>query len=165
MAAADQITAWLTANCSSSSSPLPAACDECKLLSGAFAYGVQVGLAAVCLVVLLAKRWRESPRRPWLVWGFDLTKQIFSSGLQHFANILFGVLLANSSSVASECGWYFVLYIITSTAAVFVVALGMRLQAKLVARYHRLRILRTGDYGSPPNWRPWLAQLVAWGLL
>lgn len=160
----ERVTAWLTAtNCSSSVSS--AACDECKLLSGGFAYAVQAGLAAICLSTLLVKRWRESPRRPWLVWGFDLSKQIFSSGLQHFANIMFGVLFANSSrSGASECAWYFVLYVITSTAAVFVVTLGMRLQARLVVRYN-LRILRTGEYGSPPNWRPWLAQLLVWGLI
>merc|ERR1711871_1091585 len=35
---------------------------------------------------------------------------------------------------------------------------------RLVARYN-LRLLRTGDYGSPPHWKPWLAQLLAWGCI
>lgn len=161
VSAAEDAAAWLSANCSSSTSALPTECS-CKLLSGAFTYVVQVGLAAICFSVLLVKRWRESPRRPWLVWFFDLTKQVFSSGLQHFANIFFGVVLAGSNTKASQCAWYFVLYVITSTAAVFVVALGMRLQAKLVARYN-LKLLRTGEYGSPPHWKPWLVQLLIWG--
>ena len=34
----------------------------------------------------------------------------------------------------------------------------------LVARYE-LKLLRTGEYGTPPSWRPWLAQLLVWGAL
>jgi hypothetical protein len=138
-------------------------CEKCELISGFFALFVQGLLAAICVLVLLIKRCRETPRRPWIVWFFDLSKQGFSSVLQHFANILFGVVLAEGGT-ASQCSWYFVLYIITSVAAVIVVAAGMRLQGYLVARYN-LTLLRTGDYGSPPNWRPWLAQLLAWGFI
>ena len=35
---------------------------------------------------------------------------------------------------------------------------------RLVARYE-LGFLRTGEYGTPPSWRPWLAQLLVWGLI
>lgn len=141
----------------------PEGCEKCKLISGLFAWFVTGLLAAICLAVLFFKRWRETPRRPWVVWFFDLSKQAFSSVLQHFANVLFGVLLAKGG-VASQCAWYFVLYVITSLAAVFIVAAGMRLQACLVRKY-KLRLLHSGDYGNPPNWRPWLAQLLAWGFI
>ena len=136
---------------------------ECKLLSGLFSILVQGSLLVICLAVLLVKRWRERPRRAWLIWCFDLSKQAFSSGLQHFANLLFGVLLASDGN-ASQCGWYFVLYVITSSAAIFVVAGAMVVVNWLVARYE-LNLLRTGDYGNPPSWRPWIAQLLVWGAI
>ena len=137
--------------------------EECKLISGAFGLAVQGTLLACCFAVLFIKRWRESPRRPWLIWFFDLSKQAFSSGLQHGANLLFGVSLARDGR-ASQCGWYFVLYVITSTAAILVVAAAMAAVNYLVVRYQCL-LLRTGEYGSPPSWRTWLAQLLVWGAI
>ena len=136
---------------------------QCRVLGGVFSFVVQAALAAICLAVLLFKRWRENPRRPWLVWCFDLSKQVFSSGLQHLANLVFGVVLARDGA-SSQCAWYFVLYVITSTAAVFVVAAGMAAMNWVVRRYD-LTMLRTGEYGSPPSWRPWLAQLLVWGAI
>ena len=157
-------TGWSSGNSTTTcTASHPENCPKCKLISGLFAWFVTGLLAAICLAVLLYKRWRESPRRPWVVWFFDLSKQAFSSTLQHFANVFFGVILAEGG-VASPCAWYFVLYVITSIAAVFIVALGMRVQLWLVRRYN-WTLLRTGDYGTPPNWRPWLAQLLAWGFI
>jgi len=40
---------------------------ECQLL-GPFAILVQISLAALALLALLAKRQREHPRRPFMVW-------------------------------------------------------------------------------------------------
>jgi len=136
---------------------------ECKLISGAFGLAVQGTLLACCFAVLFIKRLRESPRRPWLIWFFDLSKQAFSSGLQHGANLLFGVSLARDGR-ASQCGWYFVLYVITSTAAILVVAAAMAAVNWLVVRYQCL-LLKTGEYGSPPSWRTWLVQLLVWGAI
>ena len=90
------------ANCSASIVPPPAVCrSQCKLLGGTFSVLVQCCLAFLCLGVLLIKRWREYPRRPWVIWIFDLSKQVFSSGLQHGANLLFGHILAHGGQ-ASE---------------------------------------------------------------
>jgi hypothetical protein len=42
---------------------------ECQLL-GPFAILVQISLAGVAILALLAKRQREHPRRPFMVWYF-----------------------------------------------------------------------------------------------
>ena len=34
---------------------------------------------------------------------------------------------------------------------------------KWAVEKYSLTLLRSGDYGSPPNWKPWLAQLLVWG--
>jgi len=48
---------------------------ECSLLGGPFAICVQIGLAAAAIATLVVKRHTERPRRPWLVWFFDASKQ------------------------------------------------------------------------------------------
>lgn len=34
----------------------------------------------------------------------------------------------------------------------------------LVERYN-WTLLRTGEYGNPPDWRPWLLQMLVWGII
>lgn len=45
------------------------------LQGGAFADFVQLSLAAFGLGGLLVKRAKETPRRPWKIWGMDVGKQ------------------------------------------------------------------------------------------
>ncbi len=59
---------------------------ECHLL-GPFALLVQGALGAVAVLSLVLKRYRESPKRPWRIWFFDVSKQIFGSMLLHVFNI------------------------------------------------------------------------------
>lgn len=60
---------------------------ECRLL-GPFALVVQAGLGLLAIFSLVWKRWRERPRRPFRVWFFDVSKQVFGSVLLHTLNIL-----------------------------------------------------------------------------
>ena len=64
-------------------------------------------------------RWRWK-RRSTRIWFYDVSKQGFSSGLQHGANIVFALILTKGTD-ASECANYFVMYTITSIAAIGVV--------------------------------------------
>jgi len=41
----------------------------------------QLALAVAAIATLVYKRHSERPRRPWLVWFFDATKQAFSGAL------------------------------------------------------------------------------------
>ena len=40
----------------------------------------------------------------------------------------------------------------------------MKVYTYAVERYH-ITLLRSGEYGSPPNWKPWIAQMLIWGFL
>ena len=107
--------------------PPPAPPTECELLGG-FSLLTQATLAIICIGVLLFKRARERPQRPWIVWLFDVSKQAFSSTLQHAVNVVIGLLLGRDSQ-ASACSWYFVMYVLTSINALWLVALMMCLAA------------------------------------
>lgn len=136
---------------------------RCTLLGGSFAVIVQVGLGVAAISVLIYKRHAERPKRPWMVWFFDTTKQCFAGGLQHFVNLAFGMMFAVSGG-ASECSWYLINFAITVGCGVFLLWGAMKLYTRIVDRY-QLTLLRSGEYGNPPNWKPWLAQLLIWGFL
>jgi len=107
------------------------------------------------------KRSTERPRRPWVVWFFDASKQAFAGVLQHVVNLGFGVIFAKSGG-ASECAWYITNFTISVACGVVILVGVMRAYNWAVERY-RLTLLRSGEYGSPPSWKPWLAQMLIWG--
>ena len=135
--------------------------NKCTLLGGTFAMLVQLGLAVSAIATLVYKRAVERPRRPWLVWFFDASKQAFAGVLQHGVNLMFGVIFAQKSG-ASECAWYLVNFCISVACGVLILWVVMRAYTYLVDRYH-ITLLRSGEYGTPPSWRPWLAQMLIWG--
>jgi len=149
----------------SSSSPVAAlgADGECTLLGGPFAICVQIGLAAAAIATLVVKRHTERPRRPWLVWFFDASKQAFAGFLQHCVNLVFGVAFA-ASGAASECAWYLTNFVISVMCGVLLLNLAMAGYNRCVDRFG-LHLLRSGEYGKPPSWRPWLMQMLVWGFL
>ena len=137
-----------------------AAPPRCTLLGGAFAYLLQAGLMTAAIATLVYKRSTERPRRPWLVWFFDASKQAFAGVLQHFVNIAFGVIFARSSS-ASECSWYLVNIAISVVCGVVILWAIMKAYNHCVNSC-QLTLLRSGEYGDPPKWHAWLAQLLIW---
>ena len=137
--------------------------EKCTLLGGAFALFVQAGLMASAIATLIYKRHTERPRRPWTIWFFDASKQGFAGVLQHGVNMGFGVLFARQGA-ASECSWYLVNFTISVGCGVILLWAIMRAYTWTVERFN-MTLLRSGEYGNPPNWRPWLAQLLIWGFL
>ncbi|KAL3929708.1 MAG: hypothetical protein SGPRY_001843, partial [Prymnesium sp.] len=138
--------------------------QECSLLGGPFALVVQGGLAAGALCTLAYKRAVERPRRSLLVWSFDASKQAWAGTLQHGVNLLLGVWLARGGGRASECAWYLLNFTISIGCGIFLLWAAMRAYRQLVERFG-LTMLRSGEYGNPPSWKPWLAQLVVWGAI
>jgi hypothetical protein len=145
----------------STAAPLDALPPHCTLLGGTFALLVQAGLAASAIATLAYKRANERPRRPLIVWAFDASKQAFAGCLQHIVNLGFGVLFATTGT-ASECAWYLTNFTISVACGVFLLWAFMVGYKWAVDRY-QLTLLRSGEYGSPPSWKPWLAQLLVWG--
>lgn len=64
---------------------------ECHLL-GPFALLVQGALGVLALLTLVWKRYRETPKRPWRIWFFDVSKQVFGSMLLHVLNLAMSML-------------------------------------------------------------------------
>lgn len=78
--------------------------NQCKLL-GPFALLVQGALGVLALLTLVFKRYRESPKRPWRVWFFDVAKQVTGSVILHLINLMMSELGAgNLENKVAEVG-------------------------------------------------------------
>ena len=109
--------------------------SSCRLVKGPTAAAAQLTLAAMILGSLLYKRYdqaaspqsrrlqlcvslrqRERPKRPFLIWMLDVSKQGISATTCHVINMTFALAAFHNvssdeeSSAASECAWYFVQY-------------------------------------------------------
>eukprot|EP00440_Ansanella_granifera_P020930 gb/GFBE01022731.1/.p1 GENE.gb/GFBE01022731.1/~~gb/GFBE01022731.1/.p1 ORF type:complete len:257 (+),score=68.27 gb/GFBE01022731.1/:1-771(+) len=138
--------------------------QECRVISGHFALFVQAFLASMVLATLLYKRYRENPKRTWTVWFMDSSKQGFGMGLQHFANVFLAVFFAKEKGLAGECIWYITNFCISVCGGLVVLTLWMQVHRKLVEKYN-ITVLRSGEYGEPPDVRIWAVQALYWGFV
>lgn len=121
-------------------------------------------------------RQRERPKRPFVVWAMDVSKQAVCATTCHVINMMFAMLAYHNvsseeeSEDASECSWYFVQYNFDNT---FGVPLTMLIHTFIVsaAKAHSERrtfksmpeendkasfieiIACCGQYGTPPKAR------------
>ena len=107
--------------------------QKCELFN-IFSYFVQFVLAVLSFSVLVFKRYRERPMRPWKVWFFDISKQIASACTQHCLNLLLSVI-ASTDTTADECIWYFLNFLLDTTIGVFFCFLMMTFVQWLVKKY------------------------------
>jgi len=149
---------------------LEQAIDECRVISGPFAIGVQFFLAFVVLSTLLYKRQMEKPQRGIVIWLMDISKQGFAMCLQHFVNVALAVIFASQKGRAGECIWYITNFCITVVGGIIVLTCWMKIHGYLVDRYD-WTWLKSGQYGgdgtpgSAYDVRIWLVQTIYWGVI
>lgn len=79
---------------------------------------VQIVLGVLSFSVLIIKRYREHPKRPWKIWAMDTSKQGTSQLIAHFINVGISLLLSNHLS-NDACIWYFITNVLDNTIGVF----------------------------------------------
>ncbi|MCQ2821752.1 MAG: STIMATE family protein [archaeon] len=142
---------------------------KCELFNF-FSYVVQCVLALLSFSVLVFKRFRETPMRPWKVWFFDASKQVCSAGTQHGLNLLLSIM-ASVETTADECKWYFINFFLDTTIGVLI-CYGMMSCVQYFVKKHKIDILVTGFYFERTmvkgklkyrlKIKMYLAQLVNW---
>jgi len=133
-------------------------CVPCKFFSN-FGLTTQLVLGVVAGSCLLLKHFREKPRRPWGVLGFDISKQALGMAVAHLCNLALAMLL--TVRTADPCVWYFINVVFDTTVGT---ALNCWLLHRLVkyVRNKQWSDLDSGNYGQPPQWRPWIMQTTSW---
>lgn len=139
--------------------------EQCHLLSGWFAIGVQVLLASLCVATLVIKKLTEKPERDWIVWFFDAGKQGMSSSLSHITNIVLSIVIANKLPHSDECMWYCIAYTSDTIVGTCINFLFLSIVEKLINSYCSPNIaeyLRFGSYGNPPSIYHFIPQITIW---
>lgn len=95
-------------------------------MTGILGILIQVGLGVLSFSVLIIKRFREKPQRPWKIWIFDTSKQLISQIVAHFINLTISIALSYNDDESDECLWYFMTNILDNTLGVLICILCLR---------------------------------------
>ena len=77
---------------------------QCTIVTSLFDIAIQGILGVGCFASLLLKRYCETPRRRWLVFLLDISKQCCGFALCHVCNVLQSQWVQDKS--VSPCVWY-----------------------------------------------------------
>lgn len=140
---------------------------KCELL-GPFALVVQGLLGVLALGSLVWKRYHEHPhRRPWIIWFFDVSKQVFGTLLLHVLNLFLsmirlkiGLVTTTKKNICDNpCDYYFLNILFDTTIGIPVLYFfiwsisGTCLLLGLTG-------IESGEYGSPPRVANYVKQLA-----
>ncbi|KAF9651739.1 hypothetical protein BDM02DRAFT_3084242, partial [Thelephora ganbajun] len=133
---------------------------SCRLL-GPTALVVQGLLGLIVILSLVYKRHRESPKRPWKIWLFDVAKQLAGQMFVHGVNLLISGVVARLES-GNACVLYFLNILIDTTLGVGIIYYCLKWTTLLVSDKLGLEGFRSGEYGSPPSFVHWIRQLAVY---
>ncbi|KAG9079565.1 hypothetical protein FRC06_007659 [Ceratobasidium sp. 370] len=134
---------------------------RCRLL-GPTALVVQGLMGLFVILSLVWKRNHESPRRPWRIWTFDVSKQIVGQIIVHLSNVFISDLVAHHSS-SNPCTLYFLNVLVDTTVGVGLIYAFLHAGTWLLATKMQLKGFRSGDYGGvPPSKVYWMRQATVY---
>jgi len=139
---------------------------ECQVLAGFFGYVVQGLLFCFCCSTLVIKWYLEVPRRRFLVFCMDSSKQFCGAGVIHCLNMVCAILFSgHEDAKADECAWYWVNIMIDTTFGVVVCWALLRASEKLFGydSGHYGKTAATGiDWDNDPDYFKWMKQIAVW---
>ena len=145
--------------------------NKCELLGGYYALFLQALLGITALSSLVYKRafLDDEPKRPFIIWCMDISKQCFSSVLIHFWNLGLSIVLSrisqlnqklNQSDVyGDECANYLINFIMDTIFGVFLVWLLLKGSSLFAYRCNIDSLKEQGFYADPPSVVYYLIQL------
>ena len=116
-------------------------------MTGLLGILIQLGLGVLSFSVLIIKRVREKPQRPWKIWVFDTSKQLVSQLLAHFFNLTISIALSYNDDSSDECLWYFMTNILDNTLGVLICVICLRAIEWSLLKRNRLQYI-SGNYYS-----------------
>lgn len=136
---------------------------ECKLISNVFAIVIQLCLITLSIIILLVKRYFEVPKRNFKIFILDTSKQGTASIFSHYGNIIIAMIMSNVNFDGTQCGWYFISYIIDSVIGGLIISiLLLKLLVFVAMKYNWEYLKNTGYYGNPINYKIYIIQMISW---
>lgn len=142
--------------------------EYCKIYDArdGFTGEVQIFLAALALGSLYLKRLNEFPRRKFMTWWLDVSKQGVGALYSHIANMLVSAIVAGYKrgqyELKDQCAWYGINFLIDTTVGLFfsIIMLNYLTQQAQKRNWESLR--NCGVYEGENGMKHWTYQLLAW---
>jgi hypothetical protein len=97
-----------------------------------------------------------------------VTKQCSGFLFLHFASIFLSVVLTRRDidEVYDQCVWFVIFYNLDSLPGVGICYLCVVIMERIITKFEkRLSFLRSGNYGTPPSFFKFFAQLIIWMII
>eukprot|EP00956_Cyclotella_meneghiniana_P009146 scaffold12533_cov65-Cyclotella_meneghiniana.AAC.13 len=139
----------------------------CEIYSSddAFTIFVQVLLALIALIALWIKRMNETPRREFVTWFLDVSKQAFGACYAHVLNMIISALIADnvgSSMLNDQCAWYAINYVIDTTLGLVITIFLLNALEKVANQRNWTSLKDSGVYIGREGMIHWIMQMLAW---
>lgn len=124
---------------------------NCQLLDN-WALCIQGFMGMIAMSILLLKRQKENPKRPFKIWALDATKQVIGQIMVHCMNVALSYIriFENSEKETNPCIWYFLNLLLDTTIGIFVLMFYMYIMSKIV-KLLRITHCESGYYGDNPD--------------
>ncbi len=145
--------------------------EYCKIYDAhdTFTGLVQLLLAAIALGSLYVKRQHEVPRRKFMTWWLDVSKQGFGAVYSHIANMFVSALVSGYSrgeyELKDQCAWYGINFLIDTTVGLFFSLLLLDMLTQLAHKRNWESLKNCGVYEGPDGMKHWTHQLIAWMII
>ncbi|KAI6100172.1 vacuolar membrane protein-domain-containing protein [Pisolithus sp. B1] len=139
---------------------LPVDRKSCQLL-GPTALVVQGLMGVLAILSLVYKRHRETHKRPWKIWLFDVSKQVIGQMFIHGLNVLISDFGSHRFS-GNACTYYFLNILVDTTLGVGLIYLVLQATTFLLSKKLHLKGFRSGQYGNPPSLTYWARQAAVY---
>ncbi|KAF9226867.1 hypothetical protein BS17DRAFT_776254 [Gyrodon lividus] len=139
---------------------LPLDRRSCQLL-GPTALVVQALMGVFAILSLVYKRHRETQKRPWKIWLFDVSKQVAGQMFVHGLNVLISDLGSHHSS-GNACTYYFLNILLDTTLGIGLIYLVLQSATWVLSKKLCIKGLNTGQYGNPPSFKYWARQAAVY---
>ncbi len=142
--------------------------EYCKIYDAhdAFTSAVQIILALLALGSLYVKRLHEKPRRKFMTWWYDVSKQGFGAVYSHLANMLVSAIVAGyrrgNYELKDQCAWYGINFLIDTTVGLFFSIILLDLLTQQAQKRNWKSLKNCGVYEGPSGLKHWTHQLIAW---
>ncbi|EJD48536.1 hypothetical protein AURDEDRAFT_112966 [Auricularia subglabra TFB-10046 SS5] len=134
--------------------------QRCRLL-GPTALVVQGLLGVLVILSLVYKRHRETPKRKWRIWLFDVSKQVVGQIVVHVTNVGIASLVGHVKA-SNPCAQYFLHVGLDTTVGVGVLYLFLKLFTYILDQKLQMKGFESGQYGDPPSLFFWSRQAAVY---
>lgn len=150
--------------------------DVCKIYDkeDAFTSFVQVLLAGIALGSLYIKRNNERPRRKFMTWWLDVSKQGIGAVYAHISNMYIAAIISENTrgdyELKDQCAWYSISFLVDTTVGLFfsLILLGWLNALAQKRGWHTLmnngvyELEADGSKATKDGIRHWRNQVLAW---